>query len=108
MGHVRARQCEPESTRLCGAHSSVQPNGGKNSFGSGFLPSVFQGVQCRSKGDPVLYVSNPKGMSRALRRKSLDALKPESHPGQGTRQPRDYHAHCDTRWLIACRQACRR
>ena len=54
--------------------SGVQPNGGKNSFGSGFLPSVFQGVQCRSKGDPVLYVSNPKGMSRALRRKSLDAL----------------------------------
>ena len=38
------------------------------------MPSVFQGVQCRSKGDPVLYVSNPKGMSRALRRKSLDAL----------------------------------
>jgi hypothetical protein len=54
--------------------SGVQPNGGKNSFGSGFLPSVFQGVQCRSKGDPVLYVSNPKGMSRELRRKSLDAL----------------------------------
>ena len=54
--------------------SGVQPNGGKNSFGSGFLPSVFQGVQCRSKGDPVLYVSNPKGMSRDQRRKSLDAL----------------------------------
>jgi hypothetical protein len=54
--------------------SGVQPNGGKNSFGNGFLPSVFQGVQCRSKGDPVLYVSNPKGMSRELRRKSLDAL----------------------------------
>ena len=54
--------------------SGVQPNGGKNSFGSGFLPSVFQGVQCRSKGDPVLYVSNPKGMSRKLRRKSIDAL----------------------------------
>ncbi len=54
--------------------SGVQPNGGKNSFGSGFLPSVFQGVQCRSKGDPVLYVSNPPGMSRDLRRLSLDAL----------------------------------
>ena len=40
--------------------SGVQPNGGANSFGSGFLPSVFQGVQCRSKGDPVLYASNPK------------------------------------------------
>ena len=55
--------------------SGVQPNGGKNSFGSGFLPSVYQGVQCRSKGDPVLYASNPEGMDRDMRRLSLDALK---------------------------------
>lgn len=55
--------------------SGVQPNGGANSFGSGFLPSVFQGVQCRSKGDPVLYVSDPAGMNRELRRRTLDALK---------------------------------
>ena len=55
--------------------SGVQPNGGKNSFGSGFLPSVYQGVQCRSKGDPVLYVSDPPGMSRDMRRMSLDALR---------------------------------
>ena len=55
--------------------SGVQPNGGKNSFGSGFLPSVYQGVQCRSQGDPVLYVSDPKGMDRDLRRASLDALR---------------------------------
>ena len=54
--------------------SGVQPNGGTSSFGSGFLPSVYQGVQCRSKGDPVLYVSDPPGMSRQMRRKSLDAL----------------------------------
>ncbi|TWU34237.1 DUF1501 domain-containing protein [Novipirellula artificiosorum] len=55
--------------------SGVQPNGGKASFGSGFLPSVYQGVQCRSKGDPVLYASNPKGMDRAMRRMTLDALR---------------------------------
>ncbi len=55
--------------------SGVQPNGGKNSFGSGFLPSVYQGVQCRSKGDPVLYASDPSGMDRDLRRLSLDALR---------------------------------
>ena len=54
--------------------SGVQPNGGKNSFGSGFLPSVYQGVQCRSQGDPVLYASDPPGMDRELRRISLDAL----------------------------------
>jgi hypothetical protein len=55
--------------------SGVQPNGGKNSFGSGFLPSVFQGVQCRSKGDPVLYASDPPGMDRETRRDTLDALR---------------------------------
>jgi hypothetical protein len=55
--------------------SGVQPNGGKNSYGSGFLPSVYQGVQCRSKGDPVLYASDPAGMDRSLRRLSLDALR---------------------------------
>ncbi|MDB2673635.1 DUF1501 domain-containing protein [Akkermansiaceae bacterium] len=55
--------------------SGVQPNGGKSSFGSGFIPSVYQGVQCRSKGDPVLYVSDPPGMDRKLRRASLDALR---------------------------------
>ncbi|MFO0012611.1 MAG: DUF1501 domain-containing protein [Planctomycetota bacterium] len=54
--------------------SGVQPNGGKNSFGSGFLPSVYQGVQCRSQGEPVLYVSDPPGMDRSVRRKSLDTL----------------------------------
>jgi len=55
--------------------SGVQPNGGKNSFGSGFLPSVYQGVQCRSKGDPVLYSSDPAGMDRTMRRKTLDAIR---------------------------------
>ena len=55
--------------------SGVQPSGGQGVWGSGFLPSVYQGVQCRSKGDPVLYVSDPAGMSRDLRRQSLDVLR---------------------------------
>ena len=55
--------------------SGVQPNGGKNSFGAGFLPSVYQGVQCRSKGDPVLYASDPEGVDRDVRRMSLDTLR---------------------------------
>ncbi|MFT5497613.1 MAG: hypothetical protein ACI9TH_003020, partial [Kiritimatiellia bacterium] len=50
------------------------PSAGQNAWGSGFLPTVYQGVQCRSKGDPVLYVSNPKGMDRAMRRRSIDAM----------------------------------
>ncbi len=50
------------------------PDAGKSVWGSGFLPSVFQGVQCRSEGDPVLFLNNPKGMSRDLRRASIDAI----------------------------------
>jgi len=75
--------------------SGVQPNGGKNSFGSGFLPSVYQGVQCRSKGDPVLYVSDPPGMDRTLRRMSLDAL------GDLNRLQADELGHPETRTRIA-------
>jgi hypothetical protein len=41
-------------------------------WGSGFLSSKFQGVKFRGSGDPVLYLSNPKGMSRQMRRQWLD------------------------------------
>ena len=51
------------------------PDGGASLWGSGFLPTVYQGVQCRSSGDPVLYVSNPSGMNAQIRRQSLDALR---------------------------------
>ena len=51
-----------------------QPDGGKQLWGSGFLPSVYQGVQCRSQGEPVLYLENPPDVSRPLRRRMLDAV----------------------------------
>jgi hypothetical protein len=53
----------------------VLPSAGKSAWGSGFLPSVYQGVQCRTGGDPVLYVSEPEGMDRKMRRLSLDAMR---------------------------------
>lgn len=43
-------------------------------WGSGFLPSRYQGVKFRSSGDPVLYVSNPDGISSETRRQWLDHL----------------------------------
>jgi Protein of unknown function (DUF1501) len=43
-------------------------------WGSGFLPSRFQGVKFRGSGDPVLYLSNPDGMSRPMRRGLLDDI----------------------------------
>ncbi len=52
-----------------------QPDGGKSCWGSGFLPTMHQGVEFRSKGDPVLFVSNPDGVSSNLRRQTLDAIR---------------------------------
>ncbi|MEZ4902589.1 MAG: DUF1501 domain-containing protein [Spirosomataceae bacterium] len=50
------------------------PDAGKSVWGSGFLPSVYQGVQCRSEGDPVLFLSDPNGLDRDLRKKAVEAL----------------------------------
>ncbi len=52
-----------------------EPDGGKACWGSGFLPTVYQGVQFRSAGDPVLFLTNPEGVSPELRRQSLDTLR---------------------------------
>lgn len=43
-------------------------------WGSGFLPSKHQGVKFRNQGDPVLDISDPRGVSRAVRRTMLDSL----------------------------------
>jgi hypothetical protein len=51
------------------------PDGGKSCWGSGFLPTVHQGVQFRSEGDPVLFLRNPDGVSPETRRDSLDVLR---------------------------------
>ncbi|MCB9922842.1 MAG: DUF1501 domain-containing protein [Planctomycetaceae bacterium] len=50
------------------------PSGGSSNWGSGFLPTVYQGVQLRSVGDPVLYLSNPAGIDDQVQRDSLDAI----------------------------------
>src|SRR5262249_2272306 len=54
---------------------SKGPSGGNSNWGSGFLPTVYQGVQFRSSGDPVLYLSNPGGVDHELQRDSLEAVK---------------------------------
>ncbi len=50
------------------------PDGGKSCWGSGYLPTLYQGAQLRSKGDPVLYLSNPDGVSPDARRNTLSAI----------------------------------
>lgn len=44
-------------------------------WGNGFLPGNHQGVQFRSQGDPVLYVSNPPGLSSTARRQLIDSMQ---------------------------------
>jgi len=50
------------------------PGAGNSVFGSGFLPSVYQGIEFRGKGDPVLFLSNPKGVDASARRKVISAV----------------------------------
>ncbi len=51
------------------------PSAGASNWGAGFLPSVHQGVLFRSVGDPVLYLSNPKGVDETIQRDTIAAVK---------------------------------
>jgi Protein of unknown function (DUF1501) len=53
----------------------TDPTGGKSLWGSGFLPGVYQGTQCRTTGEPILFAENPPGMTRDTRRRTLDAIR---------------------------------
>src|SRR5205809_3763938 len=50
-------------------------SGGASNWGCGFLPSMYQGVMFRNTGDPVMYLSNPKGVDDKLQRDSLDSIR---------------------------------
>ena len=52
-----------------------QPDGGKSCWGSGFLPTTYQGVEFRRSGEPVLFLENPDGVTPGLRRSSLDLTR---------------------------------
>jgi uncharacterized protein (DUF1501 family) len=54
---------------------SKGPSGGNSNWGSGFLPTLYQGVQFRGGGEPVLYLANPPGVDSTTQRASLDAIK---------------------------------
>ncbi len=47
---------------------------GNSAWGSGFLPTIYQGIEFRSQGDPVLFLSNPKGVDAGARRRVIDAV----------------------------------
>src|SRR5438093_1593820 len=96
----------------------TDPTGGKSLWGSGFLPSVYQGVQCRSAGEPILFANNPAGMDRAsaalvrdLKQRGLLDETLLIWGGEFGRTPmnearggsmflgRDHHPHCFTIWM---------
>ncbi len=54
--------------------SAKGTSGGASNYGCGFLPTMYGGTPFRSAGDPVLYLSNPKGIDPETQRASLDAL----------------------------------
>src|SRR5438445_258038 len=74
-------------------------------WGAGFLPSKYQGVALRSRGDPVLFLSNPPGVSAQTRRRMLDSLArlnqkhlaevadPETQASQGVEHAQIGRAH---------------
>jgi uncharacterized protein (DUF1501 family) len=50
-------------------------SGGASLYGSGFLPTIYQGVPFRKSGDPVLFLSNPAGVTDKMQRRTLDLIK---------------------------------
>src|SRR5947209_2751749 len=58
-------------------------SGGAALYGSGFLPTFYQGVPFRKSGDPVLFLSNPAGITGKMQRRTLDLIKElnEKHLG---------------------------
>jgi uncharacterized protein (DUF1501 family) len=54
---------------------SKGPSGGNSNWGSGFLPTVYQGVQFRGGSEPVLFLDNPRGIDRGLAADSLEAIR---------------------------------
>jgi len=50
-------------------------SGGANNYGCGFLPTAYSGVLFRSVGDPVLYLSNPKGVDKDFQRDTIDGIR---------------------------------
>src|SRR5207249_3790944 len=62
---------------------SKGPSGGSSNWGSGFLPTLYNGVLFRSQGDPILYLSNPKGVDAQIQQDTLTTVKKlnEKHLG---------------------------
>ena len=75
-------------------------------WGSGFLPTKYQGVKFRSVGDPVLYLSNPPGLSADDRRRFIDDLSQaqSAWDWMNSAIPKSPRASLSTRWRTGCKR----
>ena len=110
VGHLRPRAAR---SRTCPASSCCSRGertrtAAKSCWGSGFLPTVYQGVEFRSKGDPVLFLTNPPGVRSEDRRElARRAARADHDRSTGARAiPRSTRASPPTSWPTACRRAC--
>ena len=79
------------------------PSGGNSNWGNGFLPTVYQGVQFRTSGDPVLYLSNPRGVDPELQRESFEAVNKLNRLRlSDVGIPRSRPESTRTKWRTAC------
>src|SRR5215213_5431425 len=68
--------CETENLPgYCVLSSANGTSGGASNWGCGFLPTIYAGIPFRGQGDPVLYLSNPKGLDAGAQRASLETLR---------------------------------
>ena len=82
------------------------PSGGNSCWGSGFLPTVYQGVQFRGSGDPVLYLSNPPGVDSEC--SAIRSTPSSAEPDAAERVPairRSRRASTRSRWRSGCKRA---
>ena len=92
LGSEIAGPARPSSSS---ARARKGPSGGNSNWGSGFLPTVYQGVPFRSSGDPVLYLSNPRGIddAAAARLASTPSASSTACGSTSTGDPGDRHPH---------------
>ena len=77
-------------------------------WGSGFLPSRYQGVKFRNANEPVLYLHNPPGMPSKLRRSMLDGMSELNQMRlDATNDPEIRHESGSMKWPFACRHPSR-
>jgi hypothetical protein len=82
------------------------PDGGKSCWGSGFLPTVYQGVELRSAGDPVLFLTDPPASPRRpAATLSTSCARSTSVGSRRPATPRSRPASAPTSWRTACSRA---